>query len=263
MSILVQALAACRRRVRTAVAAVVLASALCGCAGARAYLVSEPVSESPGISVRDNGWMMVNDTVIFISPTNWVRSGGWIEWLGLIKASETQIPANEFTFGSSYYLDHYYVDGRFRREDAGVPDFFILEFFLAAGSGPVSFSAVGTTLRSERGAYPPTELFGALNKSLASTSRYWGHEPYWDLCESPYFTSARSSSPLLRARSLDIDSPLRLDAGDRECIAIKFQISPPDPRQPFSLEIDGLVIDGKSVPIRIKYRPHVAVDRHS
>ena len=225
----------------------------CGCVLAvKTYYVSNPVSESPGISIRTNGWLSLGSTILFLAPTNYVQFKSKAEWIYPISTPETYISAEELSFDSAYYFDENY------RRPQEVPSYFIFEIFFLVKKKPLVFSPLRTLLQTKDGDFHPMSVY-FLQKKFDSTNRFVGHRPYWELCGGHY----SRDNPVKDLIGRDPSIPLTLQPSEQRCLAIKFPTHPPDPRDTFHILFEGIAIDGKSVPVRIKYIPETVTQRHA
>lgn len=55
-----------------------------GCLALETYIVSRPISNSPQLNISYKGRLEIEDAVIFISPTNYIKVKDGLEWFPMI-----------------------------------------------------------------------------------------------------------------------------------------------------------------------------------
>jgi len=225
---------------------------LSGCLGVSTYAISRPASETPGVNISGVGRIALGDAVMFVSPTNAVEIVRGLDFFPYIPI-RSGIEQERQYFWSGYY----------QNSDKRNPGFFILEVFFEVGQHPVVFSPSKVVLLYKEKERHPINMY-ELFKNLESTG-WFSHHPDYELCASkekgpyvilrnPLITLDRFDNPIKR-KGIGIPEKLVLEKETKHCFALEFPVSPPDPRDEFSLEFGYLSIDGKNVPIRIKYAP--------
>lgn len=259
---------------------------LSGCVGTATYAVSRPVSESSNVNISWQGRLKLGDTVMFVSPANAVEIKNGTVWLIVIPVIQ-DVPANELFFIPGYYRT---IDPR----NPGTfvygltPGFFIFEIFFDTGKHSIEFAPAETVLHHHGKEWRPVNSYD-LVKNLESTGSLLGHYRYEDdLCVSkekgfyftlkepgqagrflevplgnPLITPEKSGAPT-KIKGLGVPKKMLLSRNTKYCLALEFPVNPPDPREDeFTIEINGLRIDDKNVPLRIKYVPDTTTHRLS
>lgn len=224
-----------------------------GCVGVSKYAISRPVSETSGINISGVGRIALGDVVVFVSPTNVVEIVEGLDFFPYIPI-RSEIEQERQNFWSGYY----------QNSDRRNPGFFILEVFFEVGQHSVVFSPSKVVLLYKGEGQHPINIY-ELFKNRESTGWVLGHHPDLELCAgkekgpyailgNPLITLDKFDKPMKR-KGMGVPEKLVLEKETKHCFALEFPISPPDPRDEFSLEFGYLFIDGRNVPIRIKYVP--------
>lgn len=237
--------------------------ALSGCVGISTYAVSRPVSESPGIGISQQGRIKLGDTVMFVSPANAIEIGNGLIWLIVIPTVQ-DVPVDK-----QYFRPGYYRSSDPRNPEifnySLTPGFFIFEIFFDTGKHAIEFSPANTVLRHDGKEWRPVDAY-ELVKKLESTGPILGHYLYEDsLCgnkekdpysilHNPLMTLEKSGAPT-KLKGIGVPEKITLDKETKHCFALKFAVNPPNPREEFGIKINSLFIDGKNLPIRIKFVP--------
>lgn len=238
--------------------------AVSGCAGIATYAVSRPISESPNIDISWQGRLKLGDTMMLVSPANAIEIRGGLVWLVVIPTVQ-DVPTDK-----QYFWPGYYQNGDLRNpeifKDSLTPGFFIFEIFFETGKHSVEFAPADTVLRHGGKQWRPVNTY-ELVKKLENTGSILGHYPYEDsLCgnrekgpysilRNPLLSLEKSNTPK-KIKGIGVPEKMMLNSKTRYCLALEFPINPPDPRkEEFTIEIKFLRIDGKNIPLRIKYVP--------
>lgn len=207
------------------------------CIGVEKYFVSKPVVDSNEIRVTQNGEIKIGDVAIVIRPANVIlqSSGeGMLISLPHDKSSET-------VFRSPYYVDRY----------ASSINFFILEIIISPAKNNLTFSARSVSLETPDG----KKFLPVSYKKLPVTKGWYSiYYPKYsaELCQQ------------VESQDSDINQPLQLSEEQDVCLAIKYNIPPPDPRGSFAIQIKGLRVNEKNINVPvIKFVPGIHRHQHA
>lgn len=240
----------------------VVLAALNGCSAMSTYAVSRPISNSPQVNISNKGRLKLEDTVIFVSPTNYVLINSGIEWFPMIPDTQ-DIPPKDQDYSSGYY------EGFGHKK----PGFFILEVFFAVGKKPVVFYPGSVVLRYHGNEWRAINTY-ELVKMVDATNPFWGHYPYNRLCAGKEQDSHERHyyhNPIMvthydgtanKLPGIGVPERIKIEVGAKRCFALEFPVNPPDPREQFNVEFRSLRIDDRDVPIQIKYVPDTVKHRH-
>lgn len=238
-----------------------LCAVLSSCAAVNTYIVSRPTGNSPQVDISKKGRLVIEDAVIFVSPTNYVLINSGVLWFEVISATE-DIPAKDQGFRPGYY------EGSDKK-----PGFFIVELFFAVGKNPMLFYPADVVLRYRGQEWRPVNTY-ELDKMDDATNSFWGHEPYRILCagkERDKLERRQYHNPIVvthydgtsnKLPGIGVPKSLKLDKDSRHCLALEFSVNPPDPREEFDLDLGSLQANNRSIPIRIRYAPNTVTERH-
>lgn len=211
-----------------------------GCAAANKYLVSKPAVDTNEIRITQNGEIKLDGTVITLRPAN-----------AILKSSSnsllfpfTHFEPEEYSFYSSYYKDG----------PLSSVNYFILELIISPANNQANnhliFTPKYVILRTQEG----REIF-PVNFKMLTVQRGW-YSIYF-----PKYTAALCQEEGGEKDS-DIDQPFQLSDED-VCLAIKYDIAPPDPRTNFTIQIKGLNVNGRDIHVPvIKFLPGIYGDQH-
>ncbi|MCR4347428.1 MAG: hypothetical protein NUV55_09555 [Sulfuricaulis sp.] len=232
-----------------------------GCVGLETYIVSSPISNSSQVDISKKGRFVLDDTVIFVSPTNYVHVNSGALWFSVIPVTE-DIPQKDQGFSPGYYI------GSFQK-----PGFFIFEIFFAVGKTPIIFYPGDIVLRHRGKEWRPVNTY-ELVKMHDATNPFWGHEPFRQLCagkEQDTHKRHYYHNPIMvthydgttnQLPGIGVPKRIQLEQDTNRCYALKFLVDPPDPREEFDIEFSSLQINNRNVPIRIKYAPLTVKEGH-
>lgn len=202
------------------------------------YLVSSATSESSSFTVTQGGKLRLQGIVLVVKPVNSLVVAGGPSFI--FDFLEGKYP-HEYTYTSSYYDDPY-VDTK---------DSFILEILVSTNDHEMSFTPMkmGVAMAGKN-IYPVS--YYVLEPRYTGT----GFLRVTDLCKRPGVESWNADNPLKSAKENSTAEPILLTQQNRYCFAVKYGMPSIDPRSVFSVEIEGLSIDGKAIaPPIIHYVP--------
>ena len=217
---------------------IILSLCLNACLSATQYMVSSATNESSSFSVTQGGKLRLQGLVIVVKPANSLivaRGGSFIfDFL-------EDINPQDYTYSSSYYDDPY----------ANTKNSFILEILVSTNDHEMSFTPMKMGVDAAGKKIYPVSYY-VLEPRYTGT----GFLRVTDLCNRPGAKSWNADNALKTEKENRISKPIRLTQQNRYCFAVKYDMPPIDPRTVFSVEIEGLSIDGKAVaPPVIRYAP--------
>lgn len=210
---------------------------------AHQYLVSSATSESSSFTVNKGGKLRLQGVVLVVKPVNslLVATGSnyFIDFLD-------DMNPQDYKYTTSYYDDTH----------ANTKGPFILEIIVSTSGHEISLSPMRIGIEMAGKKIHPVSYY-VLEPRYPGT----GFLRVTDLCKRPGAESWNADNPLKSAKENSTAEPILLTQQNRYCFAIKYGLPPIDPRSVFSVEIEGLSIDGKAVaPPVIRYVPDT--DRH-
>ena len=202
-----------------------------GCVGVNKYLVSKPTDALDEIRITQSGEIKLDGIVITIRPANAILKSSSVGLLFPFSHYESE----EYIFNSSYY----------NGGPLSSVNYFILELIISPSNNNVIFSPKIVILRPQEG----SENFPISYKKL-TVQRGW-----YSIYYPKYFAELCHEEG---EKVSNIDQPIQLSDKNDACLAIKYDVTPPDPRTSFTVQIKGLNVNGKeiNVPI-IKFVPGV------
>lgn len=209
-----------------------------GCVSVNEYFVSKPTVDSDGIHITQNGVIKLGRATIAIRPANAIlnSSGGGILF------PFVHYKPDEYTFNSLYYKDG----------PSSSVDYFVLEIIISPANNHVVFVPRSVILRLQEG----SEVIPVSYKKL-SIQRGW-----YSVYYPKYFVELCHQQE--GAKDNDSSLPVQLSGKSDICLAIKYKVTPPDPRMGFSIQINGLTLNGEKINMPIikfvpgKYRINLA-----
>lgn len=213
------------------------------------FLVSDAHTDAGEHRITRIGKVSISNTTVIIKPTNALQISSGGEVLGVPYDRE------RFTPSKYAYPFVYYEDFDFGRKN--IPEYFVLEILFLLGDDEVLFQPGDIVLRTSNTDIRP-KVYYPLERRYGSSFglSYTSH-----LCMSPGSYSSSPANPLKHAREVRIDGPLKLEKEKNYCFALKFLAPPPHPQSTFSVNVDGLRINGEFVSLQIVYRPGVYKQR--
>ncbi|MDO8705513.1 MAG: hypothetical protein Q7J84_11260 [Sulfuricaulis sp.] len=231
---------------RSAPIIIVLSLCLNACAlSAAKYMVSSATSESSSTSVTKDGKLRLQGLVIVVKPANSLIVAGGSSFIFDFLEEEKNLQA--YTYTSLYYDDHY----------VNTKDSFILEILVSTNDYEMNLTPMKISVAmAGKETYPIS--YYVLEPRYSGT----GSLPVFDLCKRPGAESWNSDNALKTEKENRSAEPIPLTQQNRYCFAVKYGMPPIDPRSVFSVEIEGLSIDGKAVaPPVIRYVPDTYIFR--
>ena len=243
------------KRATTLLTLTLLCIFISGCSALQVYAISNPVSDTQNIEISPIGRLSIDDSILFISSTNYVQIASGEVWLGVRDVKP--VPTEQQAFNSYYY-------------DAGnrmTPGFYIIELFVAAGSKPITIVPSDMVLTYRDRKWKPSNSYD-LAKAYKATNALSGHSPYLPLCGAPELNYKYTRNPLntyegskIERRKGNLPSKFTLERNNNYCIALEFPINPPNPRDEFRLSVPLMVGDSK-IPLSIHFSPGKIEERH-
>ena len=218
---------------------IILSLCLNACAmSAAQYMVSSATSESSGTTVTQGGKLRLQGLVIVVKPANsLIVAGGSHFIFDFLEDLEPQ----DYRYTSIYYDNPL----------ANTKDSFILEILVSTNDHEMSITPMKMGLDIAGKKIYPVSYY-VLEPRYTGT----GFLRVIDLCKRPGAESWNADNALKSAKENSITEPILLTKQNRYCFAVKYGMPPIDPRSIFSVEIEGLSIDGKAVaPPVIRYAP--------
>lgn len=201
-----------------------------GCVAVNEYFVSKPAVETNEIHITQSGVIKLSGAYIAIRPANSVLK---TSSEGLLFPFVHYQP-DEYTFNSSYY----------KAGPLSSVNYFILEIIVSAADSHLVFYPKSVILRT----HEEREIFPVSYKKL-TVQRGW-----YSVYYPKYFVELCQQQE--EEKNSDIDQPIQLSGKSDICLAIKYHVTPPDPRTGFSIQIDGLNLNGRKINIPIiKFDP--------
>lgn len=217
---------------------IILSLCLSACLSVAQYMVSSATSESSSFSVTRGGKLRLQGLVIVVKPANSLIVAGGSSFIFYFLEDKNP---QDYTYTSSYYDDPY----------VNTKDSFILEILVSTDDHEMSFTPMkmGVDLAGKK-IYPVS--YYVLEPRYTGT----GFLRVTDLCKRPGAKSWNADNALKSEKENNITESVLLTKKNRYCFAVKYGMPPIDPRTVFSVEIEGLSIDGKAVaPPVIRYMP--------
>ena len=202
-----------------------------GCVAVNKYFVSKPEVDTNEIHITQNGEIKLGGAVIAIRPANAILKS-YSE--GLLFPFVHHEP-EQYRFSTPYY----------KGGALSSVNYFILELIISPANNHLVFIPKSVILRTEKDG----DIFPVSYKKL-TVQRGW-----YSLYYPKYIVEICQQDG---EKGGDIDSPIQISSEGDVCLAIRFNVTPPDPRASFSIQIKGLNVNGKdiSVPI-IKFEPGI------
>ncbi len=211
---------------------------------AHQYLVSSATSESSSFTVTQGGKLKLQGIVLVVKPVNslLVATGQNYILFDLLEDIQPQ----DYKYTTSYYDDTH----------ANTKGPFILEIIVSTNDHEMNFAPMKVGVEMAGKKIHPVSYY-VLEPRYPGT----GFLRVTDLCKRPGAESWNADNPLKSAEENSTAEPILLTQQNRYCFAIMYGMPPIDPRSVFSVEIEGLSIDGKAVaPAVIRYVPDT--ERH-
>lgn len=217
---------------------IILSLCLNACLSATQYMVSSATSESSSTTVTQGGKLRLQGVVLVVKPANsLIVAGGSSFIFDFLEDLKPQ----DYRYTSIYY-DNPLVNTK---------DSFILEIIVSTNDHEMSFTPMKMGLEMAGKKIYPVSYY-VLEPRYTGT----GFLRVIDLCKRPGAKSWNADNALKSEKENSITESILLTKENRYCFAVKYDMPPIDPRTVFSVEIDGLNIDGKAVaPAIIRYAP--------
>lgn len=200
-----------------------------GCVAVNEYFVSKPAVDADETYITQNGVIKLSSAVIVVRPANAIlkRSSE-----GLLLPFVHYEP-EEYTFNSSYYK--------------GGPltsvNYFILEIIISPADNHVVFIPENIILKTQEG-----REIRPVSYQKRTIQRGW-----YSVYYPKYFAELCQQE---EEKDRDIGEPVQLSGKNDICLAIKYQLTPPDPRTSFSVQIDDFNLNERKINIpTIKFAP--------
>lgn len=224
-----------------AVSSVVLLISLSGCWYAvEHYYVSDVLVDSEELQIKRNGTLSLKDVQLVVRPAN---------------ALHVYSPTDE-AYSYGYYEDFGY--GRMK-----TPDYFIFEILVRSSNADVVIAPEKITIKLDNQEINAVSYF-SLEQRYSGSDMFVGSLRAVSLCKRPGAKSWSGENPLKSLNEIPSNRRMKLERNVDYCFAIKFKAPPPNPRTSFSIDINGININGDDVRIpMIKYTPGTYINRHA
>jgi hypothetical protein len=204
------------------------------------YYVSDAVIDNGELQIERNGSLSLNGILLIARPAN---------------ALHVYSPTDE-AYSYGYYEDSGY--GRMK-----TPDYFIFEILLQTGNADVIIAPDKIALKVDSQEINAMSYF-SLERRYSRLDMFVGSFSVVKLCKNPGAKSWSGENPLKSSDEIPSNKRMKLERNTDYCFAIKFKNPPPNPRTSFSIDINGININGDEIQIpTIKYTPGKYIDRHA
>lgn len=204
------------------------------------YYVSDAVIDSGELQIKRDGRLSLNGVFLIVRPANALHA----------------YSAEDEAYSYGYYEEFGY--GRTK-----TPDYFIFEILLQTGNADVILAPDKISLKVDNQEINAASYF-SLERRYSRSDMFVGSLSAVKLCKSPGAKSWSGENPLKSSDEIPSNKRMKLERNTDYCFAIKFKVPPPNPRKNFSIDINGININGDEVQIPlIKYIPGTYIDRHA
>jgi hypothetical protein len=204
------------------------------------YYISDVVVNSEALQIKRNGSLSLRGVRLVVRPANALRTYS--------------------TTDEAYPYGYYEDFGYGRRE---TPDYFIFEILVRSGNADVVITPEKIILNVDNQKINAASYF-SLEQRYSDSDMFVGSLRAVSLCKRADAKSWSGEDPLKSSNEILSNRILKLDRNTDYCFAIKFKTHPPNPRTSFSIDVDGININGDDIQIpTIKYMPGTYTFRHA
>jgi hypothetical protein len=202
-----------------------------GCVAVSNYFVSKPEVDTNEIRITQNGEIKLDGAVITIRPANAILKT-YSE--GLLFPFVHHEP-EQYRFSSPYY----------KGSALSSVNYFILELIISPANNHLVFIPKTVILRTQKDGDISPVSYKKLTVQRGWYSLYYP-KYIFEICQQDGEIDG------------NIDRPIQISSEGDMCLAVKYNVTPPDPRTSFSIQIKGLNVNGQdiNVPI-IKFEPGI------